>query len=110
KPWLMRGRHGAELSLFADFPLGLFPGVDFRMQTFGLEPGDRLVLMSDGVLEATDPSGEEFGQDRFAQLLAATRGFPPPEVVRQVTRAVLEHRQVELRDDATVVCLDWRGR
>src|SRR5207302_1062039 len=47
KPWLMRGGHGAELSLFADFPLGLFPGVDFRMQTFGLEPGDRLVLMSD---------------------------------------------------------------
>jgi serine phosphatase RsbU (regulator of sigma subunit) len=97
------------VSLFADFPLGLFEGVDYRAQAFNLQPGDRLLLLSDGVLEATDPDENEFGADRLGEVVASTLDEKPPEVVRRITGAVLEHRQIELRDDATVVCVDWRG-
>ena len=110
QPWLARGDDVTELDLFADFPLGLFPGVDYREQVVALEPGDRVLLVSDGVVEATAPDGQEFGDRRLAQLIADTRGLMPTEVVRRITSAVLEYRQVPLRDDATVVCLDWRPR
>jgi len=111
QPWLARAADGVTaLDLYADYPLGLFPGVDYREQIVPLEPGDRLLLVSDGVIEAAAPDGAEFGNERLADLIAATGAQAPVEVVRQITRAVLDHRQVPLRDDATVVCLDWRPR
>jgi serine phosphatase RsbU (regulator of sigma subunit) len=110
QPWLARNGTVTELDLFADFPLGLFPGVDYRLQRAALEPGDRLILVSDGVLEATAGADDEFGTDRLREVIAGTRDHAPTEVVRHVTRAVIDHRQEPLRDDATVVCLDWRGR
>jgi serine phosphatase RsbU (regulator of sigma subunit) len=110
RPWLARGGVVSELDLFADFPLGLFPGGDYREQALDLEPGDRFLLVSDGVTEATSPEGEEFGDERLTDLIAATRSQLPTEAVRQITRAVIDHHQVPLRDDATVVCLDWRPR
>ena len=88
----------------------MFPGVDYRQQVVPLEPGDRVLLVSDGVIEATAPDGEEFGDERLVELVGDTRNQLPVEVVRRITRAVLDHRQVPLRDDATVVCLDWRPR
>jgi len=97
------------VSLFHDYPLGLFNNVQYRTQTFALQPGDRLVLVSDGVLEATDPQDNPFGTERLADIVAATVGEQTTEVVRRITGAVLDHRQIELRDDATVVCVDWRG-
>src|SRR5436190_1764103 len=63
QPWLARGDSVRELDLYADFPLGLFPGGEYREQMLALEPGDRVVLVSDGVTEASSPEGEEFGDD-----------------------------------------------
>jgi serine phosphatase RsbU (regulator of sigma subunit) len=110
QPLLARRGSVTGLDLYADFPLGLFPGVDYREQTVALEPGDRVLLVSDGVIEATSPDGEEFGDERLKELVAGTRAQRPAEAVRRITRAVIDYRQVPLRDDATVVCLDWRPR
>jgi serine phosphatase RsbU (regulator of sigma subunit) len=110
QPWLARGDSVRQLDLFADFPLGLFPGGDYQEQMLALEPCDRVLLVSDGVIEATAPDGEEFGDERLVELIAATRSLLPTEAVRRITTAVIDHRQVPLRDDATVVCLDWRPR
>ncbi len=110
QPWLVRNNEVRELGLFADFPLGLFPGVDYREQELPLQGGDRVLFVSDGVTEATSPDGTEFGPGRLVELLAATTEQIPTEVVRRVTKAVLDHRQLPLRDDATVVCIDWRAR
>jgi serine phosphatase RsbU (regulator of sigma subunit) len=110
QPLLARRGSVTGLDLYADFPLGLFPGVDYREQTVSLEPGDRVLLVSDGVIEATSPDGEEFGDERLKELVADTRAQRPAEAVRRITRAVIDYRQVPLRDDATVVCLDWRPR
>jgi serine phosphatase RsbU (regulator of sigma subunit) len=110
QPWLAQRGGVTALDLYADFPLGLFPGVDYREQTVSLEPGDRVLLVSDGVIEAASPDGEEFGDERLKELITDTRAQRPVEAVRRITRAVIDHRQVPLRDDATVVCLDWRPR
>jgi serine phosphatase RsbU (regulator of sigma subunit) len=69
-----------------------------------------VLLVSDGVTEATSPDGEQFGSGRLRALIADTRRDAPSESVRRITRAVLDHCQSPLRDDATVVCLDWRPR
>jgi phosphoserine phosphatase RsbU/P len=76
-----------------------------------LEPGDLLLLHSDGVVEARDADGEEFGVDRLVELAerAAADHLPAPETLRRLTQAVREHRGGELRDDATLVLVQWSG-
>jgi phosphoserine phosphatase RsbU/P len=77
-----------------------------------LEPGDLVLLYSDGVEEARDADGEEFGLDRLIVLAerAAADGLPAPETLRRLAHAVREHRGAELRDDATLVLVQWSGR
>jgi hypothetical protein len=74
-----------------------------------LQPGDWLALYTDGVVEARDRSGAEFGDARLADFLIreAAAGHPPPETVRRLTRAVLRHQHGVLQDDATVLLASW---
>jgi serine phosphatase RsbU (regulator of sigma subunit) len=76
-----------------------------------LEPGDRILLHSDGVVEARDENGEEFGVDRLVELAehAAAAQLPAPETLRRLSHAVREHRSGELRDDATLMLVEWSG-
>ena len=74
-----------------------------------LEPGDRLLLYTDGITEARAPDGTRFGLDRlidFAVKAAADR-LRPPETVRRLVHAILEHQDDRLQDDATVLLAEW---
>ena len=106
-------RHGSSVGpvvLHPDPPLGMFPDSIYHPQPVHLDPGDRLVLLTDGILEAGPSRDETLGIDRLAALVAEHREVPPREFVRQVTRVVLAHRgDDELLDDATLLCLDWQG-
>jgi serine phosphatase RsbU (regulator of sigma subunit) len=106
-------RHGpasvGSVELRADQPLGMFADSAYGPQTVDLVPGDRLVLLTDGILEAGPTRDEILGLERFAAMVEDHRGASPREFVRQVTRAVLAHRGSDLLDDATLLCLDWRG-
>ena len=62
--------NGKELPMEGALPLGTIPGLDFPILTFNIRPGDRLTLLSDGIVEAQGPAGELFGFDRIAQHLA----------------------------------------
>jgi serine phosphatase RsbU (regulator of sigma subunit) len=90
-------------------PLGLQDTKPVCCET-RLEPGDRLVLYTDGITEARSPQGEFFGEQRLADFIstAAAAGDPAPETVRRLMRHVLEHQADQLQDDASIVILEWR--
>jgi serine phosphatase RsbU (regulator of sigma subunit) len=108
-PLRVRDRRVEPVSLDADLPLGLDGATVYQVQQLTLVPGDRLVLLSDGVLEAAPQGGTEFGATRLGTLLRSSWELAPHEVARLVVREVIAHRAGDLADDITVVCLDWRG-
>ncbi|GAB7051380.1 PP2C family protein-serine/threonine phosphatase [Catenuloplanes indicus] len=75
-----------------------------------LEPGDQLLLYTDGITEARSRDGDLFGVDRlidFAVKAVADR-LPPPETARRLVHAILAHQDDTLQDDATVLLAEWR--
>ncbi|MDG4825796.1 PP2C family protein-serine/threonine phosphatase [Asanoa sp. WMMD1127] len=74
-----------------------------------LEPGDRLLLYTDGVTEARDPAGVQFGLDRLVDLVESVgeTDLPAPETLRRLSHAVIDHQNGPPRDDATLVLLEW---
>ena len=90
-------------------PLGLQTGKPLECET-RLQPGDQVLLYTDGIIEARSPQGEFFGEDRLADFIlrAAAAGDPAPETVRRLMRQVLAHQADQLQDDASIVLLEWR--
>ena len=74
-----------------------------------LEPGDRLLIYSDGITEARDQHGAFFGEDQLVELTerAAAAGISTPETLRRLAIAVLDHQHGVLQDDATLVLVEW---
>ena len=89
--------------------LGVFPEVELADQTVVLQPGDALVFVTDGVLEARDDHGEEFGSDRLAQLLSTCTGRSAAGIARRIERSVLDHRGERADDDMAIVVLRASG-
>jgi serine phosphatase RsbU (regulator of sigma subunit) len=112
-PRLLRLRRGAvePVPFDAQLPLGMFEETDYVAQEFTVEPGDRLVFVSDGVYDAAPPGGEAYGSTALVRAIQSTRLLPAAEVPRAVLRELSGHRGgLVPDDDALVVCLDWRGR
>jgi serine phosphatase RsbU (regulator of sigma subunit) len=110
-PLLIRnGRPVGEVSVEPGLPLGFGTRADSVVDA-SLEPGDRLLMFSDGVIEARSTGGEFFGIDRLVDLVTRQESGrqPAPETLRRLINAVLEHQQDMLQDDATVLLLEWAG-
>ena len=112
QPIIVRG--GATLpalDVAAGVPIGLgtLGPVAGTPSEVALEPGDGVLLYTDGVTEARDPDGNLFGEQRLRDLLAREHhaGGPPQEVIRRLVRSALDHSQVRLRDDATMLYIRW---
>ncbi|TWV31515.1 serine/threonine-protein phosphatase [Streptomyces misionensis] len=112
-PHLLRLRRGVveRITFDAQLPLGMFEETDYVAQEFEVEPGDRLVFVSDGVHAVASPLGEPYGEAALVRAIHSTRLLPAAEVPRTVLRELTGHRDgADPEDDALVVCLDWRGR
>jgi serine phosphatase RsbU (regulator of sigma subunit) len=104
-PLPLRVRDGrvSVVELEADFPFAAMDHHAYRVQSLPLEPGDRLLFVTDGLLERNAA-----GVD-LATLAARGATLHPREAVQHLISAVLEGCGGTLEDDATVMCLDWHG-
>jgi sigma-B regulation protein RsbU (phosphoserine phosphatase) len=102
-PVLITG--GSVLRLFeSNVPVGLLPDMDYASGHRKLNPGDRLVLITDGVTEAENPAGEFFGDDRLEKSVT---GESPFRDVLNAVRTFCAGRP--LGDDCTVFELTYKG-
>ncbi len=102
-PLRLRDGRVEEIELLIEPPFGVVPGKSFQVQAFPLQPGDRLVFLTDGMLERNAASLD------VATALADSAARHPREVVHELGAAVLRATDGDLKDDATMVCLDWYG-
>ncbi|MEU1711068.1 PP2C family protein-serine/threonine phosphatase [Streptomyces sp. NPDC005706] len=104
-PWPLRVREGRveELPIRVNLPFGVPAPVSYEVQRLRLEPGDRLVLLTDGMRERGAAAVN------LPALISDTRDEHPREVVRALTAAVLTACRGSLADDATALVLDWHG-
>jgi len=87
-------------------PLGSFAGSTYDELSFDLAAGDAFVFCTDGVFEANDALGREFGAERLLQVVAETRARPAREIVDAIFNAVQEFRgDTPPNDDMTAVAL-----
>jgi hypothetical protein len=92
-------RDGREMDLAADLPLGVIPNIVYEQATFQLNVGDRLIFLSDGVVEASNAHGELFGFERTQQV--------SNESARYIAQTAKRFGQT---DDITVVSLYFAAR
>ncbi len=86
------------------FPLGIIPTAEFDVGEISLSPGEVLVVYSDGVSEATNPEGEEFGLDRLANVIKANIGLSAAGIRDRVESALSSFtRNAPANDDITLV-------
>ena len=102
-PYLARSAEVTTLELPADVPFGLFPDTRYRSTRVTLRRGDRVVFVTDGMLERNVSAVD------LPAAIADTRKLHPREVVRALADNALEATGHALSDDATVLCLDWHG-
>jgi serine phosphatase RsbU (regulator of sigma subunit) len=92
--------NGVEMQIEGALPLGILSGMDFPVTSFDLEPGDSLMIMSDGVAEAQNARGELFGFERIEEML---RG---PATTADIATAAQEFGQT---DDILVLRVERCG-
>ena len=102
-PLRLRAGQVEQVRLEADPPFGLQHGRGYRVQALPLEVGDRLMFITDGMLEL------DAARMNIAASLIASMDMHPREAVQHLTQTVLKQNGGVLRDDATALCLDWHG-
>jgi sigma-B regulation protein RsbU (phosphoserine phosphatase) len=83
--------------------LGVFPDWEYREEHIDLEPGDRLVLFTDGITEIANPANEEFGEERLMEMLRANRALDAEAMQKRVMAAIAEFSGGNFQDDATLI-------
>ena len=85
--------------------LGVFDRRDYESGSAQLAPGDRVILFTDGVTEACNPAGEEFGEARLLRLLEDHRNLSADDLQAKILTAVAEFSGGRWQDDATLLVL-----
>jgi serine phosphatase RsbU (regulator of sigma subunit) len=102
-PYLARAGTVAPIELPVGLPMGLFATTEYATADLVLEPGDRVVFVTDGMLERNAAA-----IDLIAEI-TQTRSLHPRETTRRLADNVLDVTGPTLADDATLMVLDWHG-
>ncbi len=117
---ILFGKRGAkEVKQLKELMFGYMPDAKYHTQVLRMKKGDSLFLYTDGVNEAMDPDGEQYGEDRLLKLLSSYT--EPPEdqddnaFCEAVCRKVSEDiecftKGAQQSDDITMLCVRWSGR
>jgi phosphoserine phosphatase RsbU/P len=93
----------------SNLPLGVLPSTEYEQGRVSLTSGDRVLLFTDGLLDAEDRHGEPFGAERLLRLLTSEGDISPSAVKHAVVNGVFEHtNSVPLVDDLTVLAAEIR--
>jgi sigma-B regulation protein RsbU (phosphoserine phosphatase) len=100
-------RAGQSVTVKAEgLPLGLFPNVSYEELNVATQPGDAIVFVSDGILDAENAEGEMYGDDRLAGLLCAHRDQPAQDIADAILADVtLFQGEHDRFDDETIIVL-----
>lgn len=110
-PQLLIRRDEIEHLTGGGFPLGLFGDKSYEVQERRLAAGDLLVCFTDGVTEANDPEGQEFGEERLVEVVRAHADEPVRRITEEIFAAIEEFSGDDLlspHDDITLVLLKIR--
>ncbi|MGA9672117.1 MAG: SpoIIE family protein phosphatase, partial [Terracidiphilus sp.] len=103
-------RNGRSVTVKAEgFPLGMFPDVTYEEFNVATQPGDAIVFVSDGILDADNAQGEDYGEERLSGLLCANRDLPAQEIADAILADVTMFQGDHDRfDDETIIVLRVR--
>ena len=105
-PILARAAGGIETLGAGNVPLGILEDINYPVSTIDLDPGDLLLMCSDGVTETVDHQGNEFGFERLEELIVSLTGESPREVQRKVEDRLEKHAAgARPSDDLTMIVL-----
>lgn len=109
-PPLIYGADGLRRIESGGMPVGLFEFAPYSADTVELKPGDTMVLYSDGVTEAHNVAGDEFGEARLVEVVEKHHRSSADVVLEQIVNAVTEFaRGAEQYDDITAHVVKYRG-
>jgi len=109
-PLLLRRGEVTEIFTEGSFPVGLIPEAEYAAVRETLEPGDTLVLFSDGVTEAADPHENMFGVPRLSELLVGQHDLPLDQLQKRVVDSVENFaRGASQADDITLLFIRYRA-
>ncbi len=100
-------RSGESITVKAEgFPLGMFPNATYEEFNVATQPGDAVVFVSDGILDAENEKGEMYGEERLARLLCSSRGLPAQHIAAAILSDVTQFQGAQDRfDDETIIVL-----
>lgn len=105
-PWIVRTNGTTERLDPTGGPLGLFVKSTYEAKSVTLEPGEFLACYSDGVTEAVDPAGEEFGDERLLGVLKTAGTGSPTAIATMINDAIETHYAGAMHeDDVTIVVI-----
>ncbi len=84
---------------YGDVPLGMFADAHYHQHFIRFEPGQVLVIYTDGITEAANPSGDEYGQDRFAKRILDGIHLPAKKMIDHVRKGVADFTERKFLDD-----------
>ena len=106
-PLLIRANGVTEWVGSGGMPVGMLPNAEFECDSVTLRPGDRLVVYSDGVIEAENPQGESFGEERLADFVCLRPDQPANSVLAELSAHLRNWTTNEVfADDISMILIE----